>query len=304
MIPTPNPRVPPVAFKRLQQLLLGLSCCLSAAAQAGEFTNHIGIKFVDIPAGSFFMGSCRPLIAQAAPAAVEATATCPSGAAIDPDAYEDETPQHAVRIKAFQLGRIEVTLGQFKRFIQETGQNQLLDEEFLKYNNAPGDFAPVVQVSWQDAQAFVHWLNATKPKSDRGVYRLPTEAEWEYAARAGSKTRYYFGDFSDKRVGQYAWYDKNAGDKPRPGGGKKPNAFGLYDMYGNVWEWTEDCWNAGYQGAPVDGSAWTGGDCKKRVVRGGSWFDVPIYLRSAVRFGDRADKRINFDGFRVARTLP
>lgn len=288
------------SMKYLVSFFLG-ACCWSLSAQAGSFSNHIGMQFVDIPAGHFLMGSCRA----ANPSSATATpAPCPSGAVPDVDAYVDETPQHAVQVKAFQMGRIEVTLAQFKRFIKETGQTRLLDAEFQKHNNAPGDFAPVVWVSWQDTQDFIRWLNQTKPATDRGVYRLPTEAEWEYAARARTKTRYYFGDFNDKRVGQYAWYDKNAGDKPRPGGGKRPNAFGLFDMYGNVWEWTEDCWNESYQGAPVDGSAWTTGDCQKRVVRGGSWYDIPLYLRSAVRFGDRADKRINFDGFRVVRALP
>ncbi len=284
----------------------------TATAHAGEFTNHVGMKFADIPAGSFFMGACKLSPGQAAenraPSATTGSlasgAACPSGAVSDPEAYEDETPQHLVRLKAFQLGKTEVTLGQFKQFIQATGNQPLLNDDFRKYNDTQGDYAPVVQVSWHDAQAFVHWLNQSKPKTDRGVYRLPSEAEWEYAARGGTRTRYYFGEGLDKKFGQYAWYDKNAGDRQRAVGGKKPNAFGLYDMLGNVWEWTEDCWNESYQGAPVDGSAWTSGECGKRVVRGGSWFDVPIYLRASVRFGDRADRRINYDGFRVARALP
>ncbi len=283
--------------------LVGLVCIAAAvyespAALAGEFTNHVGMRFVDIPAGSFYMGSCKFTPGQGAVPA------CPSGSVSDPEAYDDETPQHPVKLKAFQLGRTEVTLGQFKRFIQATGNTQLMDGDFEKYNAGQGEYVPVVQVSWQDAQAFVQWLNQSKPKSDRGVYRLPSEAEWEYAARGGTRSRYYFGDGIDKRLGQYAWYDKNAGDRQRPVAGKKPNAFGLYDMLGNVWEWTEDCWNESYQGAPADGSAWTSGECGKRVVRGGSWFDVPLYLRAAVRFGDRMDRRINYDGFRVVRALP
>ena len=279
-------------------LLISLAAVYSLAGHAGEFVNHIGMKFVDIPAGSFFMGSCKFVPGQ--PAGGPA---CPAGAGTDPEAYEDETPQHRVKVGGFQLGRTEVTLGQFKRFLQESGNTQRADEEFSKDNEGQGDFTPVVHVSWHDAQAFVQWLNQSKPKSDRGRYRLPSEAEWEYAARGGSVSRYYFGDAVEKRLGLFAWYDKNAGNRQRVVGGKKPNAYGLYDMLGNVWEWTEDCWNESYLGAPVDGSAWTQGDCNKRVVRGGSWFDVPIYLRTAVRFGDRADRHINYDGFRVARSL-
>jgi len=285
-------------MKILLHLFFGLALLSAAAtASAGEFTNHIGMKFIDIPVGSFYMGSCKLSSNQAAEVA------CPSGAGSDSEAYDDETPQHLVKVKAFQLGRTEVTLNEFKRFIQATGNTQLMDDDFKKYNEAQNEYIPVVQVSWHDAQAFIQWLNQSKPKADRGVYRLPSEAEWEYAARAGTRTRYHFGD-GIERLREYAWYDKNVGDRQREVAGKKPNPFGLFDMHGNVWEWTEDCWNENYRGAPVDGSVWKSGDCSRRVVRGGSWFDVPNYLRAAVRFGDRADKRINFDGFRVARTIP
>jgi len=285
-------------MKKLLYIFFGLAWLGAAVtARAGEFTNHLGMRFVDIPAGNFYMGSCKLSSNQAAAAA------CPSGAGSDSEAYDDETPQHLVKVKAFQLAITEVTLREFKRFIQATGNTQLVDDDFRKYNEAQNDYIPVVQVSWHDAQAFIQWLNQSKPKTDRGVYRLPSEAEWEYAARAGTRTRYHFGD-GIERLREYAWYDKNVGDRQRAVAGKKPNPFGLFDMLGNVWEWTEDCWNENYLGAPTDGSAREDGDCSRRVVRGGSWFDVPNYLRAAVRFGDRADKRINFDGFRVARTIP
>lgn len=276
--------------------MLGLG--LSSYAGGAEFVNHLGMKFVDIPAGSFFMGACKPGSAQA-----HDEAGCPSGAALDADAYSDETPQHRVRIRGFQLGSTQVTLGQFRQFAQASGNAHLLDANFLRRNAGQGETTPVVQVNWQDAQDFIAWLNQSKPQSDRGHYRLPSEAEWEYAARGGTTTRYYFGDLSDRRLGLYAWYDKNAGNRQRAVGTRRPNAYGLYDMLGNVWEWTEDCWNESYQGAPVDGSAWLQGDCNKRVVRGGSWFDVPLYLRVTSRFGDRATRRINYDGFRVARDV-
>jgi formylglycine-generating enzyme required for sulfatase activity len=288
---------------RVSQTVRGLALCLavfsSPAALAGEFVNHVGMRFVDIPAGHFFMGSCKFAPGQAA-----SSAACPSGAGTDPEAYADETPQHRVAVGSFQIGRTEVTLGQFRRFMEESGNAQLLDAEFRKANDGQGDATPVVHVSWHDAQAFIKWLNRGKPTSDAGRYRLPSEAEWEYAARGGTTTRYYFGDAIEKRLGLFAWYDKNAGNRQRVVGGKKPNAFGLHDMLGNVWEWTADCWNESYQGAPADGSAWQQGDCERRVVRGGSWFDVPIYLRASARFGDRAGRRINYTGFRVVRTLP
>lgn len=278
-----------------------LAALFCLPVHAGEFVNHVGMRFVDVPAGSFFMGACK-----SRPDQPNGDDACPSGAAADPDAYEDETPQHHVTIRAFQLGRTQVTVREFKRFAlehDERGNGQLLGEAFLKDNAGQGEMTPVVHVSWEDAQAFVAWLNRTKPQTDRGHYRLPSEAEWEYAARGGTTTPYYFGDAAAHQLGRYAWYDKNSGNRQRVVGIRRPNAFGLYDMLGNVWEWTEDCWNESYRGAPGDGSAWLQGDCSKRVVRGGSWFDVPPYLRVTSRFGDRATRRINYDGFRVARAL-
>lgn len=276
-----------------------------AVAGAGEYLNHVGLSFVDIPAGTFFMGACRPGegVSSSSLPLPEGSA-CPSGSEKDGDAYEDETPQHRVTVAAFQLAKTPVTLGQFKRFAREAGRESLLDERFRKANEGQGDMTPVVRVSWQDAQDFIDWLNQTRPVTDRGHYRLPSEAEWEYAARAGTTSRFYFGEAAEKRLGLYAWYDKNAGNRQRVVGSRKPNAWGLYDMLGNVWEWTADCWNESYLNAPTDGRAWLKGDCSRRVVRGGSWFDVPLYLRVTTRFGDRATRRINYDGFRVARTLP
>lgn len=268
-------------------------------AQAKEFVNHVGMRFVDIPAGSFFMGACKFRPDQSHP-----QDACPSGAAADPDAYADETPQHRVTLRAFQMGQTPVTLRQFRPFAESHNNGRLLGERFLRDNAGQGGMTPVVHVSWEDAQAFVAWLNQTRPPGDAGHYRLPTEAEWEYAARGGTSTPYYFGAAAGHQLGLFAWYDKNAGNRQRVVGSRRPNVYGLYDMLGNVWEWTADCWNENYQGAPQDGSAWLQGDCSRRVVRGGSWFDVPPYLRVTSRFGDRATRRINYDGFRVVRTLP
>ena len=131
-------------------------------------------------------------------------------------------------------------------------------------------------------------------------HRLPSEAEWEYAARAGSKTRYSFGD-DEKNLGKYAWYGDNSGGQAHPVARKDPNGSGLYDLYGNVWEWVQDCWHDDYTGAPTDGSAWEGGTCEVRVLRGGAFFNPAVYLRSAVRYWVRAESRDRNFGFRCAR---
>ena len=160
-----------------------------------------------------------------------------------------------------------------------------------------GRTLPVEQVSWSDAQEFVKKLSDNTGKN----YRLPSEAEWEYAARAGSQTAYSFGD-NVGELGRYGWFNNNSNNTTHPVGEKLPNAFGLHDMHGNVWEWTEDCWNENYSNAPTDGSAWTAGNCSLRVVRGGSWYIDPQYLRSAGRDRFTTASRFSSVGFRVART--
>lgn len=257
------------------------------------------MQFVDLPGGSFYMGACKFVAGQQS-----SEESCPSGAGTDPEAYDDEIPQHQVRLKRFQLARYPTTLGQYLRYLEATRQLDDLSAAFKAANSGQGEQTPVVWVSWFEAQAFIDWLNRAKPASDPGRYRLPSEAEWEYAARAGTRTRYYFGDAADHQLGWSAWYDKNAGNRQRAVGSKRPNAWGLHDMLGNVWEWTADCWHENYQGAPVDGRAWLSGDCSRRVVRGGSWYDVSLYLRVTQRFGDDAGRRINYTGFRVLRELP
>ncbi|MDX9945538.1 MAG: formylglycine-generating enzyme family protein [Azonexus sp.] len=251
----------------------------SSFAYAGETTNKIGITMVDIPAGSFLMGSCKP------------PANCSNA---DPDAYDVEIPQHRVNVRAFQMGKTEVTLGQFKKFIAAAGRTELLSGDFMKYN-AYGDNTPVVEVSWHDAQDFIKWLNSV----DGGGYRLPSEAEWEYACRAGGQHKYCGGN----DLNALGWYDDNSGKRPRPVGGKQANAFGLHDMSGNVYEWVQDCQNHSYRGAPTDGSAWTSGECDARVLRGGSWFNVAKVARAANRsIFYLAGSRNFINGFRLART--
>lgn len=132
-------------------------------------------------------------------------------------------------------------------------------------------------------------------------YRLPTEAEWEYACRAGTTIAWSFGaDAAD--IDQYAWYASNSEGTPQAVAEKEPNRWGLYDMHGNLWEWVEDCWHGNYRGAPSDGSAWLDQDCLVRVVRGGSFLNPPRFLRSARRDGDRPVNRLNFLGFRCVRS--
>ena len=183
---------------------------------------------------------------------------------------------------------------------------------------------PVINVSWEDAQAYVRWLS----KETGAEYRLLSESEWEYAARAGTETRYWWGD----RIGQHRANCEGCGslwddEQTAPVGSFSPNAFGLYDMHGNVWEWVEDCWKWSYDGVPADGSAWEsvnwhigiiedldlgltderareyGSWFSFRVLRGGSWYNKPRYLRSAYRGRGSTDVRSLYIGFRVARTL-
>jgi formylglycine-generating enzyme required for sulfatase activity len=133
-------------------------------------------------------------------------------------------------------------------------------------------------------------------------YRLPTEAEWEYAARAGTTTEYSFGD-DESLLGDYAWYGKNSGGHVHIVGQKKPNPYGLYDMHGNVWEWCADSWHENYKGAPTDGQVWNGGDESRRVLRGGSWYRLPRNARTADRDRCASDERVDLYGFRVVSSV-
>jgi formylglycine-generating enzyme required for sulfatase activity len=230
--------------------------------------NSIGMEFVLIPAGSFTMGS--PLN--------------------EPGRDLDEQ-QHPVTIKRpFYLQTTEVTQKQWR---QVMGSNR-------SWSKDCGDDCPVENVSWDDAQEFIKKLNQMESGEK---YRLPTEAEWEYACRAGTRTSYYTGE-TEEGLNQAGWYSKNSGNKLHPVGEKKPNAWGLYDMHGNVWEWVEDDWHDTYKRAPDDGSAWI--DNRRgygRVIRGGSWLIDARNCRSATRFGDGPGRRDDFVGFRLSRSV-
>ena len=203
----------------------------------------------------------------------------------------DERPVHKVTIRqGFYLGKYEVTQAQWEAVM---GSNP------SRFSGC-GD-CPVEGVSWDDAQAFIRKLNATEGE-DR--YRLPSEAEWEYAARAGTTTRYSWGDeIGHNRANCDGCGSQWDGEKTASVGSFPANAWGLHDMHGNVWEWVQDCWNGSYQGAPADGSAWERGDCSRRVFRGGSWVENPRSLRVANRYRGSAGLRNYYYGFRIARTL-
>ena len=198
-----------------------------------------------------------------------------------------EKPAHQVEVRSFEISKYEVT--------QEVWA-AVMGENPSRFNNCPQ--CPVEQVSWEDVQAFLKKLNAGS-----GRYRLPSEAEWEYAARGGQQSRgyTYAGSNSPGAVG---WYGENCGDKTHPVGQRQANELGLYDLSGNVWEWVQDCWHGNYHGAPSDGRAWESGQCRRRVQRGGSWNHFPRNLRSARRDRVSADFRSSYDGFRLARSLP
>jgi formylglycine-generating enzyme required for sulfatase activity len=206
---------------------------------------------------------------------------------------EDEGPQREVRVQRFALGRTEVTFAQYDACVDAGG----CGHSPFDWGWGRGD-RPVMNVSWNDAQAYTEWLSVVTGEP----YRLPSEAEWEYTARAGTTTLFAFGDGLSP---SQANFDGNVGRTWQVGTGAA-NDWGLFDMHGNVWEWVEDCWHDGYRGAPQHGSPWLEakwGDCSRRIIRGGAWDDRAGGLRSAVRIGkDRVDRDYSV-GFRVARTL-
>ena len=207
--------------------------------------------------------------------------------------YGDEQPVHAVTIAPpFAISKYEVTFEEYDRF---TYPHQADDEGWGRGRR------PVINVSWQDAQEYVAWLS-----SETGAqYRLPSEAEREYAARAGTTTAYWWGnEIGNNRANCDGCGSQWDNRMTTPVGSFDANAWGLHDVHGNVWEWVQDCWHDSYAAAPGDGSAWTvGGDCGLRVLRGGSWFYNPRYLRAALRFRNIGGLRNIYYGFRVARTL-
>jgi formylglycine-generating enzyme required for sulfatase activity len=244
----------------------------------------LGPEMVVVPAGEFMMGSGKG------------------------EVEDDELPQHEATIKnAFAVGISPVTRGEFAAFIGATnhkietgayvwaglGWKNDLSKSWRDPGFQQGDDHPVVCVDWHDAQAYVAWLTERSGKA----YRLLSEAEWEYCCRAGTTTAYSFGDKINKKQAQFE------AAKTIRTGSFSPNAWGLHDMHGNVWEWCEDNWHPNSEDAPQDGSVWKGGDKSLRVLRGGSWRNSPHNLRSANRVRGRPGNRSSDVGFRVARTL-
>ncbi len=266
-------------------------------------------EMVIIPAGNFDMGS--------------------------PDSEggrnDDEGPLHRVNVAAFAMGKTEITRGQFAAFVKITGYNTgdncwtLEDRKYLERVGrnwrVPGfkqdDKHPVVCINWNDANAYAEWMSHKTGKQ----YRLPSEAEWEYAARGNTVSARYWGDNPDQAceyanatdktaqaqiIGATFWLVHNCTDGfayTAPVGRFKANAFGLKDMLGNVSEWTVDNYHDSYKGAPVDGSAWPG-DSDRHVLRGGSWNNDPQNVRAAIRNRNKSALRFNSFGFRLARILP
>ncbi len=206
----------------------------------------------------------------------------------------DEKPVHEVRMASFGMSKYEVTYEEYDRFTAETGRARAEDKGWGRGRH------PVINVSWEDAVAYTKWLS--EKTGER--YRLPSEAEWEYAARAGSTTKYSWGnEIGHNRANCDGCGSQWDNEKTAPVGSFSPNAWGLHDMHGNVWEWVGDCWNKRYKGAPTDGSAWETGNCESRVLRGGSWSNQPEFLRAAIRYWSSTGARYYSFGFRVARTL-
>ena len=242
-------------------------------------------QMVVVPAGSFMMGEPEE--------------------SLDFDGFE--RPVHQVDIRSFAVGVYEVTFEEWDACMDDEGCGP-------EYRRGPDDDAgwgrgnrPVINVDWNDMQAYVRWLSEKTGKE----YRLLSESEWEYVARAGTTTRYWWGN--DIGVGRANCGSSLPGEKcgsqwdfrrTAPVDSFEANPFGLYNVHGNVWECVEDCWNSNYEGAPTDGSAWLSGDCGNRVVRGGSWSSAPGDLRSANRTSSVTCSTVSpVLGFRVARTL-
>ena len=237
-----------------------------AAEHVAETVAALLRDLVTVPAGSFFMGTPD-----------------------EGEVSEYELPRHKVQIaRPFLLGRHEVTFDQWDACVADKG-----------CSTAPDDSAwdrgrnPVIHVSWEDTQQFTAWLSRVSGRA----FRLPSEAEWEYAARGGNGGTFFFGE-DPALLKRFAWFD---GERPQPVGTREANPFGLHDMLGNVAEWVQDCWHPNFDGAPDNGDAWMGGKCRVGTVKGGDWHDLPWYLRPAHRTGVMRRNHYNYIGFRIAQ---
>jgi formylglycine-generating enzyme required for sulfatase activity len=233
---------------------------------------HVPPQMVPIPGGIFQMGD------------------------VDLEEAAWGIPVHPVRIKPFKLGKYEVTFEEYDRFAITEGRPLPNDQGWGRSRR------PVIYVSWEEAKAYAEWLSQKMGSH----YRLPTEAEWEYAARSGAKQEVWAGTSEKSHIGNFAVLGSNSGKHTSIVGEKEPNGFELHDMSGNVWEWIEDCWHENYSGAPEDGTAWqeaSKGDCGQRILRGGSWLNPTGALRTSNRFRATSPNRNNDIGFRLAQDV-
>jgi formylglycine-generating enzyme required for sulfatase activity len=256
------------SLRSRRAILIGLGAYGGLIALGGARSNaalskkgdRLQLEMVAIPSGSFLMGA----------------------PATEPHSKDDERPQHQVTIPAFQIGRYPITQRQWQMVM---GSNP---------SHFQGDNLPVEQVNWSQSVEFCQKLSALTGQK----YRLPSEAEWEYACRAGTTTPYSFGEVANRNVANYYVYNAGQPRQTSPVGSFPANAFGLFDMHGNVEEWCADKFYSSYENAPTDGRAWLDGSNHSYVVRGGSWVISPGYCRSANR--DFCDGESSYVGLRVA----
>ena len=248
---------------------------ITAGNEQKEWTEPLtGMQFIRIPGGCFMMGSPEDELGQGGRG-------------------EGEQPLHEVCVDGFWMGKYEVTQEQWQQIMGENPSYNTKDKVGMDTANHP-----VEKISWDTIQEFILKLNEN---AEINVFRLPSEAEWEYACRAGMQTAYSFGDDGGK-LGEYAWFGENSGAKSHPVGQLKPNAYGLYDMHGNVHEWMADPWHPNYDGAPSDGRAWeTEREASVRMTRGGSWYHPRGDQRCAYRRAIPQSSYHQVIGFRLLR---
>ena len=279
-------------------LLGGLGLWLAHNGQAAGVTALSPEREQALKAGDAFQ-ECKECPAMVvAPAGTFAMGSPPS----EPGRAALEGPQHTVTLpRAFAVGRYDVSFDEWDACVSDGGCNDYKPDSAGWGRGSQ----PVINISWDDANAYVAWL----AKKTGRPYRLPSEAELEYVTRAGTTTPFWWGDFITTAQANYNGTPYIAGPKGEnrgrtvPVNSFSPNPWGLYQVHGNVYVWTEDCWHDSYLTAPTDGSPWLSGDCGYRAIRGGSWDYNGVYLRSASRLGYSTDTRANWLGLRIARSL-